>query len=138
MLTSLRCKRDFHFLRQEGQVWRCALFKAVYSIPSAQKETSSPIVKIGVVIPKKIAKHAVVRNRIRRRIKEALRATLPGRERSVECLLFLPRMTCYVKPFSEIQSAMVGMLTKIARSQCHQGETERPTSVRAKSLGLAG
>lgn len=77
-LRPLRGEREFRKVRQHGAVVRCALFTLrVTAYRPRYGEVWQPQAIVGIVVPKKTLRHAVKRNRVRRRIREALR-TLPA------------------------------------------------------------
>ena len=72
-LTSLRGDAEFRKVRQ-GRTVRTAYFtlRAVHYRPR-HGNPWKPMTVVGIVVPKKVLKHAVDRNRARRRVREAMR-----------------------------------------------------------------
>ncbi|OUC15526.1 MAG: ribonuclease P protein component [Alkalinema sp. CACIAM 70d] len=78
----LKHRQDFDRVYQRGKRRRasCLHLVALRLSPRPSPEAEDPTVlplQIGISISKKVSKHAVVRNRIKRRIKAALRQFLP-------------------------------------------------------------
>ncbi|KAM3096307.1 ribonuclease P protein component [Phormidesmis sp. 146-35] len=71
----LKQRRDFGAVYQRG-LRRNSANLAVRALRPRQKDEQSPS-QIGISISKKVSKHAVVRNRIKRQIRVALRQLLP-------------------------------------------------------------
>lgn len=110
-LASLRGEKEFRKVRQHGQPVRDALFTLrLTEYRPRYGETWQPRAMIGIVVSKKTLKHAVDRNRARRRVREALR-TLPGGLPPCRAIL-LPNPTVLTVPFSELQSALARALSK--------------------------
>ena len=103
-LTSLRGEREFRKVRAHGQTIRHALFTLrVTDYRPRYGETWQPRAIIGIVVPKKTLKLAVKRNRVRRRVREALR-TLPGLP---PCRATIhPNVAALSVPFAELQAAL--------------------------------
>lgn len=103
-LASLRGEKEFRKVRQHGQVIRHALFTLrVTDYRPRYGETWQPRAIIGIVVPKKTLKLAVKRNRVRRRVREALRTlpTLPPCRATIH-----PNLAALTAPFGELQAAL--------------------------------
>ncbi|WP_293913396.1 ribonuclease P protein component [Deinococcus sp.] len=103
-LTSLRGEKEFRKVRAHGQVVRGPLFTLrVTDYRPRYGEVWLPRAIIGIVVPKKTLKLAVKRNRVRRRIREALRTlpTLPACRATI-----YPTPAVLSVPFAELQSAL--------------------------------
>lgn len=96
----LKQRRDFTAIYQRG-LRRNSANLALRALRPRQKEEllPKPPSQIGISISKKVSKHAVVRNRIKRQIRVALRQLLPRiphgwkvvivvRESAIECDYF--------------------------------------------------
>ncbi len=103
-LVSLRGEKEFRKVRAHGQVVRHALFTVrVTDYRPRYGETWRPRAIIGIVVSKKTLKLAVKRNRVRRRVREALR-TLPGLP---PCRATIhPNAAALSAPFAELQAAL--------------------------------
>lgn len=66
--------------------------------------------RFGVVVSKKIEKSAVGRNRIRRRIYEAIRTELPNYPAKNDCLFVVYSKDLLKMPFSELQALVHSLL----------------------------
>ena len=66
--------------------------------------------RFGVVVSKKIEKSAVGRNRIRRRVYEAIRAELPNYQAKNDCLLVVYSKDIIKIPFAELQALVHSLL----------------------------
>ena len=103
-LVSLTTDREFRKVRAHGQVIRHKYFQLrVTDYRPRYGEVWQPRAIIGIVVPKKTLKHAVDRNRVRRRVHEALR-TLPG---LIPCRAIIsPAAAVLTAPFAELQTAL--------------------------------
>jgi ribonuclease P protein component len=77
----LRKNRDFQRVRQQGRSVSSRLLIVAWS-PNDEGQ-----LRIGFVVSKRIAKHAVVRNYVKRLLSEALRASLPGLPTGVDIVI---------------------------------------------------
>lgn len=68
----LKSRKQIEKLFQSGKAFFVGNIKTVYLLTNCP-ETETPYIKVGFSIPKKKVKSAVIRNRIRRKIKEAWR-----------------------------------------------------------------
>lgn len=68
--------------------------------------------RFGVVVSKKILKSAVDRNRIRRRVYEAIRLELPNFKQNLDCLFIINNKDVLNMPFSELQGLISELLSK--------------------------
>ena len=101
-LASLRGDKEFRKVRQHGQVIRHALFTLrVTDYRPRYGESWQPRAIIGIVVSKKTLKLAVKRNRVRRRVREALRTlpTLPPCRATIH-----PNVAALSVPFGELQA----------------------------------
>ncbi|ULH16549.1 ribonuclease P protein component [Deinococcus sp. KNUC1210] len=103
-LVSLTTDREFRKVRAHGQVIRHKYFQLrITDYRPRYGEVWQPRAIIGIVVPKKTLKHAVDRNRVRRRVHEALR-TLPG---LVPCRAIIsPAALVLNAPFADLQAAL--------------------------------
>ncbi len=81
----LKKEKDFDKVKRRGQVFQTPLFAV--SILTGQD--NGP--KFGIVVSKKIDKKATARNKIRRRVSEALRTLLPRLRQDIFCVFFVKK-----------------------------------------------
>lgn len=82
---------------QKGKTIRTSVLSLVYA------PNSHHIQRFGVVVSKKVLKSAVGRNRIRRRIYEAIRLELPEFTTPQDCLFVVFNRSVKDMPFSELR-----------------------------------
>ena len=110
-LDSLRGDREFRKVRTHGVAVRDPLFTLrVTEYRPRYGETWRPRAIIGIVVAKKTLKRAVDRNRVRRRIREALR-TLPGGLPPCRAIL-LPNPGVLSADFAQVQAALARALAR--------------------------
>ena len=68
--------------------------------------------RFGVVVSKKVLKSAVGRNRIRRRVYEAIRAELPNFPHPYDCLFVIYNKSILRLPFSELRTLIHDLLQR--------------------------
>lgn len=109
-LTSLVGEREFRKVRQTGQVVRHPLFTLrIAPYRPRYGEQWRPRAIVGIVVSKKTLARAVRRNRVRRRVREALR-TLPMLP---PCrAMILPTPAVLSVPFDQLQEALAEALAK--------------------------
>lgn len=66
--------------------------------------------RFAVVVSKKISKSAVGRNRIRRRIYEAIRLELPQYPEKNDCIFVVYSADCATLPFPQLRAIVHGLL----------------------------
>ena len=101
-LASLKGEREFRQVRK-GKTLRTPLFtlRAVHYRPK-HGEAYRPMTIVGVVVSKKTLRNAVDRNRVRRRVREALRTLeLPPCRAVIH-----PTPEVLTVPFSELQQTL--------------------------------
>lgn len=104
-LESLRGDREFRKVRTHGVAVRDPLFTLrITEYRPRYGETWRPRAIIGIVVAKKTLKRAVDRNRVRRRVREALR-TLPGGVPPCRAIL-LPNPGVLSADFTQLQAAL--------------------------------
>ncbi|NDJ78271.1 MAG: ribonuclease P protein component [Chloroflexi bacterium] len=100
----LRRQEDFASLRAHGQVWRHRLL-ILSVLPNGL-----PHNRYGFVTSKQLG-HAVVRNRVRRLLREAVRGAdpylLPGHD-----MVFVARRTIASQPFAVVDEAVTSSLQR--------------------------
>lgn len=94
------------YVYQKGKTIRTPVLSLVY-LPN-----SRGFQRFGVVISKKILKSAVGRNRIRRRIYEAIRLELPNYPYKMDCVFVIYNKNFLNMPFSELQQTLRELLSR--------------------------
>lgn len=122
-LLSLKGQRNFRRVRQHGLTLRHPLFSLrVTDYRPAHGQPYRPAAVVGIVVPKKTLKLAVSRNRVRRRVREALRGLALPPCRAV----LMPNPACLDVPFTELQAALAAAFARAGE----QGLKRRPKSAR--------
>lgn len=85
------------YVFQKGRAIRSPLFSLVYT------PNTRGFQRFGVVVSKKVLKHAVGRNRIRRRIYEALRLELPNYQKPMDYLFVVYNKSVISMPFTDLR-----------------------------------
>ncbi len=102
--TSINENREFMFMYRRGKS-----FAADCIVIYFRKNNKSHI-RLGITVTKKVGK-AVVRNRVRRRIREAFSELCPGISRSCD-IIIVARTKAAESSYSEIRSAMKYLMHK--------------------------
>lgn len=119
-LDALRGDREFRKVRNHGVAVRDPLFTLrLTEYRPRHGEGWRPRAIMGIVVSKKTLKRAVDRNRVRRRVREALR-TLPGGLPPCRAIL-LPNPGVLSVPFAELQTALARAVVKAASQGKGQG-----------------
>jgi len=82
---------------------------SAYSLVAAK--SSSAVTKVAVVVGTKIDKRAVVRNRLKRRTREAVRTLLPSLLPGFDVILF-PRLIVETMPYGQLQKDLEDLFLK--------------------------
>ncbi|MFK7603210.1 ribonuclease P protein component [Deinococcus sp. SM5_A1] len=115
----MRGDREFRKVRNHGVAVRDPLFTLrLTEYRPRYGEVWQPRAIMGIVVSKKTLKRAVDRNRVRRRVREALR-TLPGGLPPCRAIL-LPNPGVLSVPFTDLQAALARAIAK-APSQAKRG-----------------
>jgi ribonuclease P protein component len=85
-------------------------------LQAVAKPLPEPIVRVGFTCTKKLG-NAVVRNRIRRRMKEAARLVMPDHARAGYDYVLIGRSATQTRAFDALQKDIISALTKIHRTQ---------------------
>ena len=110
--TMLSTKYRFHsrggvnYTYKHGHTIRAPLISLIHT-PNTRRKT-----RFAVVVSKKVMKSAVGRNRIRRRIYEAIRLELPQLKCPTDYILLVHNREIGVVPFVELQKTIKDLLLK--------------------------
>lgn len=91
---------------QKGSTIRTPEISLVYANNSRNHQ------RFGVVVSKKVLKSAVSRNRIRRRVYEAIRLELPDFSANLDCLFIINRKDIINIPFRELRYNIKQLLSR--------------------------
>jgi ribonuclease P protein component len=80
--------------------------------------------RVGFTVTRKLG-GAVERNRIRRRLKEAVRLALPGRMRAGRDYVFIGRPEAKLRPFGLVMQDLVDAVGRVETSPIGRGERAR-------------
>lgn len=116
-LMRLRGRKICERVLQKGYVWKGKTFLVRY-IPGPPPHPSvhpgRSALYVGTVVSRKLEKSAVKRNRMRRRVREALRVTLrDSPPLKTSQLLLSPRSASLNAPFTEMLSDMRSFLVHL-------------------------
>lgn len=89
---------------QHGKTIRDSKISLVFASNARKRQ------RYAVVVSKKVLKSAVGRNRIRRRVYEAIRAELPNIEQPVDCIFIIYTKEIAVIDFKELRSLIHNLL----------------------------
>jgi ribonuclease P protein component len=114
-LLRLQGRKTSEYVLRKGRVWRGKTF-TVYWLPGPQRrrgeEAGKPGLYVGTFASAKLHKSAVVRNRMRRRVREALRIHVQERtEMPSAQLLLTPRSASLKASFEDIQKEVSTFLS---------------------------
>jgi ribonuclease P protein component len=124
-LDSLRGDREFRKVRNHGAAVRDPLFTLrLTEYRPRYGEAWQPRAIMGIVVSKKTLKRAVDRNRVRRRVREALR-TLPGGLAPCRAIL-LPNPGVLDVPFADLQAALVRAIARASTQGRRGGKSGNP------------
>ena len=101
---TLKRNKDFHYVYRTGKSAACKNLVLVYRL------RKTPEIKIGFSVSKKIGE-SVVRNKIRRRMKEAMRSLLPHTDKRV-LMILIARQPIVNASYQKIESDIAYLLKK--------------------------
>ena len=104
-LVTLKKNKEFNFVYRKGNSRAGGIMVAVCA---ASRYGG---MRAGFSVSKKIG-NAVVRNKTRRRLKEAYRSFLPKMGKSNKCIIFVARKGIEKAPFSQMKKEMAFLLKK--------------------------
>lgn len=119
-LLRLQGRKSSEYVLRKGRVWRGKTFTA-YWLPGPQRRRGQapgmPGVYVGTFASAKLHKSAVARNRMRRRIREALRVAVRDRAEIPSAqLLLTPRSASLKAPFEDIRRDVSTLLSLLPPS----------------------
>lgn len=106
MIKRLKKRRDFLAAAKGSKAPRRA-----FVLEALQREDDRPA-RIGFTVSKRVSKKAVERNRIRRRLKEAVRQVAPGRALPGHDYVLVGRRSALTEKFGRIASELAGALAQ--------------------------
>ena len=108
MIERLKKRRDFLAAAQGSRTPRRA-----FVLEARQRGDDGPA-RVGFTVSKRVARKAVERNRIRRRLKEAVRLLAPEAARSGHDYVLVGRRSALAESFGLIASELAGALAQAA------------------------
>lgn len=94
------------YVYQKGKTIRAPILSLVYAPNTRERQ------RFGVVVSKKVLKSAVGRNRIRRRVYEAIRLELPDFTTPQDCLFVVFNKSIMTMPFLELRRTIHDLLER--------------------------
>ena len=104
-LNRLRHDKDFQNCFSKGK----AFYNEDFMLKTVHNQLG--LNRFGIIVANKISKKAVVRNKIRRRIRESLRRLLPQMKGDYDCILLTKRNISSVK-YSDVGFSLELLLKK--------------------------
>lgn len=101
---------------QHGKAVRTPLFSVIYAQNSRNKQ------RYAVVISKKVIKSAVGRNRVRRRVYEALRLEIKDFPEPVDRIFVVYNKSVINIPFTELRRTVRELLERSIPKSCQKGQ----------------
>ena len=105
-INRLRKQKDFDHAFKTGR----SSFNDILGIKVAKNDLAEQ--RIGIVINNKVSKKAVIRNRVRRRIREIIRLLLPNLQSGLDFLIICSPII-KDKTYQEIEAAIVSNLKRL-------------------------
>lgn len=106
----LRDNREFRQVYAQGKSYVSG-YAVIYVMPRAETDAANNSVRFGFVVSKKQGK-AVVRNRIKRRLREAIRLQLASIVDKPCDVVFVGRSRLKTATWSELQTAITELLKR--------------------------
>ena len=113
-LPTLKKRSDFQKIKADGRRWvgPCLVMQGMPSL-GTQENSVEPF-RYGLIVSRKFSKKAVIRNRVRRRLKEALRLLIsPNPETWTGSCVLIPRHAALTVPFDRLQGEVAQGLRKV-------------------------
>lgn len=118
MVERLKKRRDFLAAAKGQKATRRA-----FVLEARQRGDSAPA-RFGFTVSKRVAKSAVERNRIRRRLKEAVRRVAPEAGRPGHDYVLVGRRAALDEPFQALTASLHETLTRIGAAARERGRSE--------------
>ena len=109
MIQRLKKRRDFLAAAKGAKLPRRAF------VVETRKRADDGAARLGFTVSKRVSKKAVERNRIRRRLKEAVRLVAPGCAVAGHDYVLVGRRIALNEPFDRMTSELAGALAKPVR-----------------------
>lgn len=117
-LSRLHGRKTNDLVLRKGRVWKGRTM-AIHWLPGPPRRSGKiegPGLYVGTLASAKLHKSAVVRNRMRRRVREALRTIVRERDGLPSAQLLLrPRSASLDAPFEDIRADVLVFLTLLSR-----------------------
>lgn len=98
-----------NFAHKQGKVVRGSAMSLKYALNTRRSDY-----RVAVVVSKKVAKSAVVRNRIRRRVYEAARTQIAGRAGNYDLIFMIYSAEVALQSAEKLQKTVAELLLKAA------------------------
>jgi ribonuclease P protein component len=121
MIGRLKNRRDFLAAAKGRKAAR-----RTFVLESRRRGDEGPP-RFGFTVSKRTAKKAVERNRIRRRLKEAVRLVAPGRARAGHDYVLVGRHAALGESFAAIEADLAGALMESADRASRPSRAEAPS-----------
>lgn len=103
-MESLKNRRDFKIVTHEGQKWVTPAFVLYVFFDPKNADSNSMSPRVGFTVTKKsVSKKAVIRNRAKRRLREAFRLTLEDYKLDAAQLVVVARAEALEMDFEKLQ-----------------------------------
>ncbi len=122
MIGRLKKRRDFLAAAKGSKAQRRSF------VLEARCRGDDAAPRFGFTVSKRTAKKAVERNRIRRRLKEAVRLAAPGRARSGCDYVVVGRRSALSESFAALKAELAGALAQAPRGLHLRGQAGAPDS----------
>ena len=113
----LKKRSDFLHVQSAGRKW---VSKGVILQTCPHADPAS--LRYGLTVSKKVSTSAVVRNRIRRRLREAAKTILPVHALPGADYVLIGRPETGVRPYKDLQNDLIWCLKKLGQNRDGQGE----------------
>ena len=110
----LRKASEFQRVRAEGRCVDCGPFLAYHWLPPAAESRPGEAPRLGVVASRRVG-NAVVRNRVKRRLREVFRENQGALPRDCRILL-IARRSCGTRAFDELERRFIKFCERVSAS----------------------
>ena len=115
-MSSLKKRAGFLHVQKNGKKWICKSFILQICPNDDQGQ------RFGLVVTKRLHKLAVDRNRVKRRLREAITEIVPDKARNNYDYVFIARNDTISMPFERLKKDMVWCLGKLEALKCENTE----------------